>query len=92
MVVDLSAFTTVEKDINYAGLQLQNARKTFGVGFFLSLVGGALATGGYFAKDPKVQTGLVVAGGVNDYGCNSDWRSREDSSRGSISKDLTSKG
>tara|TARA_R110002072_G_scaffold162356_1_gene314310 strand:+ start:68 stop:709 length:642 start_codon:yes stop_codon:yes gene_type:complete len=64
MVVDLSAFTTVEKDINYAGLQLQNARKTFGVGFFLSLVGGALATGGYFAKDPKVQTGLVVAGGV----------------------------
>ena len=27
-------------------------------------MGGALATGGYFAKDPKVQTGLVVAGGV----------------------------
>lgn len=64
MVVDLSAFTTVEKDINYAGLQLQNARKTFGVGFFLGLLGSALATGGYFAKNPKVQTGLVVAGGV----------------------------
>jgi tetratricopeptide (TPR) repeat protein len=64
IVVDMSAFVSVEKDINFAGVQLQNARKTFGVGFFLNLLGGALATGGYFAKNPKVQTGLVVAGGV----------------------------
>ena len=64
LVVDLTEFKTIEKDINFAGLQLQNARKTFGVGFFLSLLGGALATGGYFAKDEKVQTGLVVAGGI----------------------------
>jgi tetratricopeptide (TPR) repeat protein len=64
LVVDLTEFKTIEKDINFAGLQLQNARKTFGVGFFLSLLGGALATGGYFAKDEKVQTGLIVAGGI----------------------------
>lgn len=65
LVVDLSAFTAVEKDINFAGLQLKNARKTFGVGFFMNLLGGALATGGYFAKNPKVQTGLIVAGGIS---------------------------
>lgn len=64
MYVDMSAFVSVEKDINFAGVQLHNAWKTFGVGFFLNLIGGALATGGYFAKDPKVQTGLVAAGGV----------------------------
>lgn len=65
LVVDLSALKAVEKDINFAGLQLKNARKTFGVGFFMNLVGGALATGGYFAKNPKVQTGLIVAGGIS---------------------------
>jgi tetratricopeptide (TPR) repeat protein len=62
--VDMSAFAPTEEKIKLAGVQLQNARKTFGVGLFLNLLGGALGTGGYFAKNPKVQTGLIVAGGV----------------------------
>lgn len=64
IVVDMSAFSPAEKEINYAGVQLQSARRTFGVGLFLNLLGGALATGGSFANNQKVRTGLIVAGGV----------------------------
>lgn len=61
---DLSSFKYVQKDINYAGVQLLNARRTFVAGFILNLAGGILATSAAYANSNDVRLGLGISGGI----------------------------
>jgi len=62
--VNLEAFAPVEKEINFAGQQLLNARRTFVVGFLLNIAGGLLMASTALTSDPKTQLGLGIAGGI----------------------------
>ncbi|GEM_PF-2774302 len=62
--VDLEAFAPVEKEINFAGNQLLNARRTFVVGLLLNLAGGVLLASTGLTSDPKKQLGLGIAGAI----------------------------
>jgi tetratricopeptide (TPR) repeat protein len=53
ITVDLSALIPAEKEIIEAGVKLQQARRTFGAGLFLNLIGGGLIAGSGFTSNPK---------------------------------------
>jgi hypothetical protein len=61
---DLSSFKYVQKDINYAGVQLLNARRTFVAGFILNLAGGILASSAAYTNNSDLRLGLGISGGI----------------------------
>lgn len=62
--VNLEAFAPMEKEINFAGHQLLNARRTFVVGLLLNIAGGVLMASTSLTTSPKKQLGLGIAGGI----------------------------
>ena len=64
-MVDLTAFAPAQSDINFAGKQLLNARRTFVVGLVLNLAGGLLLAGTALTPNAKAKTGLAIAGTIS---------------------------
>ena len=66
-VADILEMLPAEKEIIEAGVKLQQARRTFGAGLFLNLIGGGLIAGSGFTSNPKAQLGLLVSGAVTSF-------------------------
>ena len=62
--IDMRDFVPAQKEINLAGQQLLNARRTFVVGFLLNIGGAIMMASTAFTDNQKTRVGLGVAGAI----------------------------
>ena len=62
--IDMRDFVPVQQEINLAGEQLLNARRTFVVGFLLNIGGAIMMASAPFIDNQKTSIGLGVAGAI----------------------------
>jgi len=62
--IDMRDFVPAQKEINLAGQQLLNARRTFVVGFLLNIGGAIMMASTAFTDNQKTKIGLGVAGAI----------------------------
>jgi tetratricopeptide (TPR) repeat protein len=62
--IDMRDFAPAQKEINLAGQQLLNARRTFVVGLLLNIGGGILMASTQFTDNQRARVGLGVSGAV----------------------------